>query len=662
MAFLQGQARFSGDVRPWTHHAVFFKENWADEWTWVPYVRAIDATQTVGPSVDQCTFEFDFGQMKRELWATFEIWDPLMVLGTYVCVYCYDPFAEWSAFVGVVDFESAKLDGTLAYPQGLQRFNAYGLEHLLDRRQIDESITEVGTIQRNIIFNQRAGRGLKAQGNKRTSYHQFGADNDEWTNLKICEYVVHNFSDSAIDWDFYGPGLDVLDEIVEEHDLWGMTPLQVLNKLIDRRRGLVWCVTPELTPGGAVGIYVTTSLAFPIVYEGAEFPANQDQIVIWHENVIDMKPTVHFSQLEAFDTIVVNGGPLMVCGTFSYADGTLEEGWEVEGTEEDDYVQPGLADADENDNARTADRLRNVFQKHRVPALWTGLLNNGEGTSVNNYNALPEVTRDAYVDVTQVATFWQRGKLFEQDLPVLETNSLTVTELDRVRSFAIVQDPEESSRWHFVNKPSDEDLPKATFRLSDREMAFYVEPERANHIYALNAWGDADDSNIDPVFDYTKIMATLFFETDKRLQVITDVPGVVLSETGREKLIDVPDAEYWIMVPNTVYDIQGGNLVRAAEPTYQTFRDDSERLRQIAAMARAWYGSARALLSMELDYLTPEYWSASMVLGILGAWEAQPIGTVITERRYDFTTNKTYVSTGFVEFSLSRMSVMRSAK
>jgi hypothetical protein len=72
-------------------------------------------------------------------------------------------------------------------------------------------------------------------------------------------------------------------------------------------------------------------------------------------------------------------------------------------------------------------------------------------------------------------------------------------------------------------------------------------------------------------------------------------------------------------------------------------------------MALAWYGSARALLELELDYMTPEFYKSSMITGIVANWYGVSVGTIVTQKVLDFTKNTTRVSTGFVELQLAKM-------
>lgn len=653
----------TGVIR-WQFTSFWFKRAWSDEWTWVPYVVGLHATEVANPGVAEMRFRFEFGNIKRWDRSIWDIYAPLFVQGAYVMVLVHDQWSEWPLWIGVVQFEQADLDNTEGYPQGRHEFVAYGMEHLLDRREIDGAWTDAGFIDRPVGFNKRDGFGLVRQGNRSTSVgargvHLHSSEGELWSNLDIANYLIEYFSDAGISYEIVG-ATAALDQIVDEHEFYGLTLKQALDRLIERQRGLAWRLLTPTAAGGTVYIYVFSILAYEIQYEGIYLPANPDPAIVVTEGRFDKRISVRFSELERFDRIEVIGGPISVCASFSYADGTLEPGWTS--AEETDYKTASSNETGEvNDTYRKADKLRNVYQKHRVPKDWDGQVGDGEGGALNN--ALVSATRDAGYDTGTASVFWTMEKRFEQDIPLEEQTEQTDAEIDYRRAFALIQHPDPpdaTDTWLYVEKLTTSDLEAARFTVSDRELSVYVEP-RINHLMALNHFSGASDSDIDPSsggYDYETLIVTAFLKTDARLRTSIDVPGTVATETGRTKIIAVPDAEVWLIAPNTVTDVEDGELVRSPY-AYTEVRNDGAYVRAVAALAAAWYGQARATVVLECEYLTPEYYVGSLILGTMGSWHATLIGTPVTMKRWDMRTCTTTISTSFDELNLVESVGMR---
>jgi hypothetical protein len=219
----------------------------------------------------------------------------------------------------------------------------------------------------------------------------------------------------------------------------------------------------------------------------------------------------------------------------------------------------------------------------------------------------------------------------------------------------------------------------------DRAMGFEVRPPY-NHMLAKGRWTTgtaAKPSNFEPKFDYEKAIATVAVRTDQRLQVTADMPyktwdgeepGVASAKRtrlgSRVLQITVQDAELWYCVPNTVTDVREGKLVKrngdatAVDPAAGLLlRDDGARLRQIAALAKAWYGKVRAAVSVPFQSVEFGYRVGSYVAAVQDTWRYEPINSVVTEKVFTFGEDEltTLVRTNYTELDSTFADTARGA-
>jgi hypothetical protein len=107
----------------------------------------------------------------------------------------------------------------------------------------------------------------------------------------------------------------------------------------------------------------------------------------------------------------------------------------------------------------------------------------------------------------------------------------------------------------------------------------------------------------DEGFDYETLIATLALETDQRLTLGVDLPGA-RPEDGTLEL-PVPDAECWVLAPQTVVGVDGrGQLIKSPN-SYVELRNDSTRMALIMAGAIARYQSERGRAEILVKGLRP---------------------------------------------------------
>jgi hypothetical protein len=176
----------------------------------------------------------------------------------------------------------------------------------------------------------------------------------------------------------------------------------------------------------------------------------------------------------------------------------------------------------------------------------------------------------------------------------------------------------------------------------------------ANHKLALNHFDGAkptDHAN-QPKYDYEKMIATVAARTDERLRVEVSIGG---ADRDRVLIINVPDAETWYCTPGTVLDVTNGNLERSNDTTEEmVLRDDSPRLRQIAAQAVGWYGRPRANMRLTLSDCLLGFHPGLFIPAVRDKYRAEPVNSPVTAVSWDFGEElSTTVQTNYAELDFT---------
>lgn len=670
---------------------VYVKARWGDEWTWLPFLTCDEVVEAVSPAMSRATLRIDYGRIWRAEVGEWDVYEPVFINGAYVLIMVYDWWGYAPLWMGVADLERIRMDGASVYAQGEQEFQCYGMEHMLDRLAIHGAYIAGGDfIDRPVTFNQRQRDGINLLGNKADGEYAFGTDDIVWSHADILGYLWQNWMNSgAIYFDFFGEGMDALAQITEEVNLDGLTIKQALDTLIDRRRGLGWRIVWGINEDGTLAddtfwIYVFSTLPDPLAAGELLMPAAAFQdLVTFTGSRIDF-PTVSFNSLARYDVVVARGGPLYSCFSLSYADQTLEEGWSAE--QEAAYAAGSSAEdagADEHDAERGTEKYLPVYQEHRVPVDWDGMVRDGEGGDL--VNARPTMLADATLDTDTVSPLYVRGLRFERWLP-LEIDS--TGEEPRMQSPLVVvlaQNEEESVVWAKIDKLDA--LGKSPSRVSMNERGLGVVLQgKINHVFAgQTRWGALDpapaDTNTEPELDYEDMIATVNLATDQMLRAIVFVPSQpipwdeidrtlspalqrrllpeILAQyfqvagLARVKFIDDDTAQMWYVAPGTVIDVTDGALVRHEGGVV---RDDGERLRARALLAAAFYTTPRATLNWRTAIIDLAWPCGYMVRGLIGPEGYTEINTTVTERvwRFSGAEQSTTVSTGHEEIDFGR--------
>ncbi len=649
-----GDQNLWGTVRPPFERLVYVRAAWDDAWTYIPYLYPLQLRTGLTPEIDSCTLAFDFGAIKREDWAGWEEWYPLSIFGCYVLVTKWDAaVGEWPLWCGYIPHEEVTPTGDDYSIGGKQTFTAYGLEYFLKRAEIHEALTTVGWMDRVPDFNAPESSGLATIGNRSADDPPiFSHDGELWSSHDIAYYLL-NTAETPMTWNLVGQ-TQLLDYTFEHVQQEGRSIWDVLCQVVSRQRAAGSRIIYDVDSNECY-FEVFSLLAEPVSVGDLRLPAHPFQAIVNFSGQIDAQPSFTFTDTGRYDWVLVKGGPLYVCGTFSYEDGSLSEGWTL--LEDAAYkTGAGSDDEKENDRARQAESVANVFVKHIVSADWDGTLD-GE-------NALPVMGTDSYLYPDEMATAWAYKWHFERQLPFEEGDGTALTPEYRA-AFVLAPDPNDLSKYIYVDREfvddNDDVVRPAEIRVSDTELAVFVRGS-FNHLFGLNDFDATTHvSDHEPVHDYLDLYFTAMFASDERLRCLVALTDNVASETTRVKVILVPDAVAWYVVPNTIVDINPDGTPCYYEdwgPAEDNLeRDDSWRLRDIAALAAAWYGQQRNAISARIVGCDMRYWPGMFVRAAVDGAGVTDVGAVISAYEVDFAANdgaaETRFNTSFTELDFA---------
>lgn len=696
-------------------HEVLTRADWQDATPWVPapYLSAIAANDTVYPSHSTATFRYEYGAIDREDRAAFVNFPPLLGRDLFVCINIlpelHDSYPIWC---GIIPSEELRVFGTDGVvPSGDQTLRAYGLSYLLDRRTPMLSFVEDDTespltafrLRRLVGFNERRTQGRRTLGNRSEDTITFddggGPDSvafgfgDEadssgdrflWTHGDILEYLLWmsglrdgQESNDVITAEpqFILGGrnevIDYLDTLVSVIRQDGASVWATIGKVIDRKRGLlmrvVWDVGADGLPAGTINLEIDTLIDHPIVIGDVTLPANltgRDLDIDTGLEITDASITV--DEVKEYEFIVVEGARTISCftmtgGTFPVT-GTLpifERGWSA--GRESIYVAS-------DETGRKGAILSRIFRVYRLPLDFDWIM------------PLPEPLPDPLPQHVYLnphyrfdgefnggATFWNSNRSFLRELPIVDpADDPTQTNDARfLRTLAFVwsiTSPGVSSFFPAHDIPITAVSGASNARITNvpNELSVDVRFSPPEHLAGFT-FGDEAAPELPPEFpdapfDHRNMLITVAVETDMAPRVTIRLAG--FAGRGRQLRIQVPDVEVWMVANNTAIgtvfnEFLGGNLILYHnDGEGSVVRDDRERLRGVAALARAWYGEPRSLLRAVMPGLLDAWRPGTFVraVGTFLGW--QIIASPITERSWDFEAGTTMIRTGSMELDV----------
>ncbi len=614
----------------------------------------------MAPTRCSSTFLWRYGRMRRPGSGEFET---VKAWGTgfadwYVRIVRLpeDPSEDASGtvlWVGRVSNDETTSGGVsvLATGTGEQTLTAYGLEYALEQSFVDGAYVlldeEVVKVDTPLAFNLRHRDGVSLLGNRSSEKHGgcyvFSAEGGLWTAADVIEYLLCKFGPSV-------PAFTLAvgsaaDNLGLHTDVWP-APRSVkdgLMKVIRRDRGHAWSVVCD---GDSVQVAARSIFEETVAAGGVSIRPN---VVVWDLDLdatgqLLQEPSIRRSVDHRFDEIRVLGAPLWVCGEVA-----LTPAWSAE--EETAYKAA-------DDEARRHDAYRHVYAAFRSPSADSKPFLDAAGDPLG----CPTVDHEGYPDFDQVAPLFALGKSLTRQTPLRDGYSYeTGVEVKRVATsdapaaflppavyvkFTHAGEEVYAPVYRMAQALQLRGAPSVGVTPLDGEMGLRLNAN-PNHLFALNHWGESK-SAYNPVFDYNNLHATAALRADVRLQVVVRLPRTLRSDCLRRLVIEVPDAECWIVRKGTIVGASGDSLTRV--PKDIVLRNDHSRLAIVAAMARSWFGRTRRAISVAYDRI--EYGSfvaGDLIRTVLAGSRTIRVGSMVTRVTWDWAKKATRLATDFGE-------------
>lgn len=534
---------------------------------------------------------------------------------------------------------------------GDQIFTAFGLERMLKQSDVNGSYiledSDVEKIDTRLPFNLRHRTGASMAGNRSTAKHGgcyvFADEGELWTARDVAEYLLVKFGPDSPAFSLTdGDETNNLDLYV---DTWP-APKNVaagLNMLIRRQRGCAWRVVvygeePKVAPRSVFEKDVTAGgvvIKPNSVQADLDFDAKDQQLD---------KVTIRKSQDHQYDEIHILGNHAWICGAVG-----LSAAWSS--GEETAYKAA-------DDKARRQDRFAHVYTAFRVSI---SDHNKPFIDATGNPLGIPEISGGDVLFGTNAPLF-TLGRSLTRQTPLrvgyaYDSGYEVQRDASAPEGFlppaVFIKSTELGTDVYFQvdNLPKVMRVPNTRVRVLDGEMGLQLRPSY-NHMFAKNHWG-ASTSADPPLFDWENLYATAALRADVRLKVGVYFPSAYESPNLRRLIIEVPDAECWIIRKGAIVGIDGSSLQRV--PKDIVLRNDRYRLLGIAAMAKAWYGRPRRAISVTYKQIADSTVAGSslrpgdMVRKAIVHGQTLSVGAIVSRLTWNWTDKTTTIETDFAE-------------
>jgi hypothetical protein len=700
---------------------VYTKKRWADDWTERPFLFCDFATFTASPQVASAGFSRRYGVGMRQGEQQFDQVDALDPIGHWVKVAIDCGGDEPRNWYGRIGEDVRNVAGATfgnddeRVPHGAQGFIAYGLEALLMRQPIvdcwvlqsDRSEKRLGRAMEinapNAVADvgncskQPGPRGTRIFAQSHSAEHAVA-----WSTRKILWYLLRYHTPLAID----GPGaqqeiewgIDMTDasyRYLSDSDgprvrLHGRTVKQVLDELLDRRRGLGYTVRIDPNNDKAVVIRPFTFAEQDIDLPGGEvLEANRSQKTIDFDRSIDVDlASIRKSSAQTYERAIAVGQRVRCVGTFSKLDENLDQDWTAATAQLYNAGSPAAADPDVatdfdqkmnlHRDYRAGDQFTRVYSYFRIPSDWDGQVNDGEDGRGGG-DLFPYVSLG--VDQKTEAVWYVPELRVEQDLPLWEGRDYSDVAVlqggdgdnpdsagdERLPPLVFLKqadslhaDPSTETNpdgpWPYVQV----ELMAAANEIpgmgddEGRKFCCSVRPQQSAPGLVLKVMGapqyaiasadfrPADDS--DELYgDYDwqdNLMATVSLAADYHITATWPKGAPQGIDALRTLTIDARAVAgcTWIQL-HTVVGLDDQGFPKRAE-NGAFLRDDRPILRDIARLAFEWYGTERQILTFGVKRLTDMLDVGDLITEVGADETLEPIRTVVTEARYDFAQNE----------------------
>lgn len=694
---------------------VEYRASLGDSWIRNDNLRVDRIHNSIGGGFGSATFSWHYGLVKNPDDPGLREYFPLEIDRFYAHVQFTpnsgsDPLIDWYGIVISSRDERLGLDASNLVTAGNQTFQAVTLDWLLTRKQITSSVIHnvpIGTttIQRGITFNAAEGDQLsgpeKWRNNRSTIKitDAFGfvenlRDGAAWSAYDILQYLLAYHQPTAdtggfeLDLDDPSPysGSDIelaLNWFYPVVKTDGRTLYDVLNSLIDQRRGLSWSSQYDDTSQVLlIKVHTYNQLAITLPGAATELPPNDRQLSINVDLSQDASSSLVVTDSQRkYEQVKAVGAFKGACFTIGYGDSTIKADWS--GAQQTTYVTGDTSATGDlsrkradHDIFRSGDQINHVFTRFRVPEDWDGKA--GDGISAAQAFVFPALDPDgdlASPSATEV--FWIAGLRFKNWLPFLENHDETdPTSRTNNAPADTTSGPRRPFATHLLGGKryyahlmgllaDDETTPESgseancRVKMAENMLGVHVIPMGyPPHYHGVTHFsptgGSAEDSSKGPVVDWQDMTVTVFAECDTRLEVswpdpsepaVTDTVSILYIRVGERARLDFVPA-------NTIWAIEDGVLKKTAPSGF--IRDDRDLLKDISRTAWEWHQLERNAISVTLRQLTSEWRIGDLVTTYGEALGNQKeVNAIVTSIDWDFLRGITTLRTDFADIQFA---------
>lgn len=455
------------------------RQRWADAWTELPLLEAIDVSDQVAPSHPTATFNYEYGSVKfpeiqSRLADTGWTTEPPPDLGNWYVRIATVNWLWYGVFLDAVNSRDGDLNLVPVVPSGTVEKTAYGLSVLLDRMSgIRRSKVTAADewIELALAFN--AGLDGRPRDDRPTSSNKSDAGLwfadpvsetvEDWTAANVIDYLFANFTPANKDGTVRVPwGVIVntppatpnagLDYALPSFEYDGETIWDILPRLITRGRGLGFNTkivnTPTVTLNGTTGklefandngteecrlniwSYLPVGITLP---GGTEIPANINQGNLNVSSAVNITAEkIVASMQQVYHQVKVIGAPRgSVCTLIPLNDleteGFVLPAWKTAGETAYNEARSGDADygtlTDEdktlrNQEYRNDDKFYRVFSWWFVDGNWNRKQKYDDGTTITEHFIFPKILPNGNLSTTEETFQWVAAMRISEMLPM----------------------------------------------------------------------------------------------------------------------------------------------------------------------------------------------------------------------------------------------------
>lgn len=679
---------FGATIQDAVTQRVYRKSRWADAWTLDTDLYCDEAVWTVAPSMPTATLHSFYGELAMEGDIAFSRVPKKDITRDYVKIE-FGSGATLRRWIGIIEIEEDRMGGAIQVNEstmnatGDQTWTAYGLEHLLAKHVVRNSMLLGGTwVDRGITFN---ADGLPNE----TSLHGEIAFADDatnvvaWSSLDIIKYLLANqtpIDDVGLDVITFelAPGADLIipswdSPVLFQHHL---TTYELLSSLLSRHRLMSWYLRVD-DALDHVQLVPFTFNAEPVDFGfvGPPLSANTRTKHLVFDADASAGAVLKTSSVDRYDQFIVRGRRRRSCFTIGWADTTIEGGWSTAAkvaydrgaSLSTDYPAASELTARRKMNveARSVEAVRDVYRRFAIPWDWDGKAGDGTGAAVK----LPvfPIMDDVGVIADEPADYYPLELAIAPTLSLLEGVNYagaaialgTVDESDspsgeeRPPMVAWNVATSGTPQWQQIDQigrkgefetedPGTNETWSADVSVvpGDRavELVIHGQPQ---HIIASDEFLALPCDDTPDTYSFHDAIFTVCVEEDRFAdgRYPKDSALDAMAERIVRKLVDAGDGfrlDY--VVPNTAVDIDKDGKLVVSDGGF--VHDDTAALTAIARIAFEWYGRDRQVLYFETEYVVG---SSSIEIGDLiteigddsvpGGGNNTTINSVVTEIR-----------------------------